>query len=326
MPPCAVDMRFTPDFREVPNLRRTRCCPDWYDANLHPWIISQYSTDREPAFDFRTNRDVRACQDIRHPYAITIKQLIYHFGHRISAAQDIRRVATDALFVPTARGVFLDKIGKTLDVDRRVRVDLDDTELFGFAGQTPVPTPFGTQAFSPVPRPTGYYEDDLDDHLFRRLINAVAWSYRVRASGYFANRVYQVAVGTHGTNPILVIDYGDMHIRILYMWPAVPLERAIIAKIDPYIRPMGVGASTYRLPPVDTTFGFDGSELQPWGQGTFCTERVRFLTDPSVNFDDGKIFGFYGSGLSGFASGKLPANTRNLFAGTFNTAGRMGLR
>lgn len=326
MPPCAVDMRFTPDFREVPNLRRTRCCPDWYDADLHPWIISQYSTDKEPAFDFRTNRDVRACQDIRHPYAITIKQLIYHFGHRIFIDDELWEIAHKTLAVPTSQGISLDKIGRDIGVTREVAVDLEDTEIYGFSGQAPIPTPFGTQPFSPISRPEGYYNTDLDDHLFRRIINAVAWSNRSRSSLYYLNRVVQQALGTHGTNPLHIVEIGSMHIRVVYLFPAVALERAIIAKIMPYIRPQGIGASTYTLQDTDTTFGFYGTDLQPFGQGNFSTEHVRFLTDPSVNYDDGKLFGFFGSGLSGFASGKLPEVTRNLFAGTFNTAGRLGLR
>ena len=316
-PHCCNDVRHMDDVREVANFRECSCEIDWYDSNLHPWIISQFSTDKEPAFDFRSSKDLRLCKDIRHPYAITIKQLIYSMGRRMRTWDDFRLWYQEVLDMDTAHGVSLDKIGKLLGIDRKVRIRDTGEDQFGFSGQFPR-TGFNQQPFTVKPRPrNGFFEQDLPDHLFRRLLWFKSFANRCDDSTATLNWLLRVALGNPVSKPLVVNDLQSMHLRVTYLWPASPLDQAIVEKAFALVKPMGMSYSSYVAARDVETFGFNGQELQNFGHGNFSPHRVINLGGSNTPTDDGLMFGFRGSNRTGFDT--YPSHG---FAGSMNTAGR----
>lgn len=318
-PHCSVDIRRIDDFRSPIDIRNCKCPEDWYNAELHPWIISQYSGAHEPAFDFHTTANLRLSKDIRHPDYNNIIKLILHFGHRLRPGDDLALLYQKWLDIDTAEGVGLDHNGEILGIDRLIEIPFDETQTFGFYGSGR--QGFGQAPFSPHPE-NGFFIDKLDDPHFRRLIWFISVANRSNDSAADINRLFRIGLGFRVRKRVGVIDLNEMRFRILVQYDASPLDLAIIRKMARIVKPVGVRYDLYKSWRPETTFGFNGSELQPFNQGTFNNNTVENLSwKPEIPPDDEIFFGFHGTGRTGFnTSEELDYNV----AGTFNSIQRRG--
>ena len=68
---------------------------------------------------------------------------------------------------------------------------------------------------------------------------------------------------------VYVLDHQNMTIRVVFEFYADAIQTAILQNYGLLARGGGVGWEWYQIDPA-TTFGFDGSALQPFNQGIFA--------------------------------------------------------
>ena len=176
----------------------------------------------------------------------TITTLIQNFNECVDPRADIDNFYDFVWNVETAEGFGLDIWGRIVGVDRAINVP-DDT-----------PNP-GMLPFTP-----GVYEMDDDQYrtviLFKALANisdSTANSLNTMLTNLFSAR-----------GRCYVRDTGDMTMQFTFEFWLYPFEYVIITESDITPRPAGVLAKVFQVD-VQNTFGFNGSHLQPFNQGTF---------------------------------------------------------
>lgn len=317
-PYCSLDFRRIDDLRENFNIRRETCDPDWWNPETQPWILSQYSAAWKPAFDFRSRRNLRERRDIRHPEYNNIVQLLLYMGKEIRPTADLDLLYSKIVDIDTARGKGLDIAGQLLGIDRKIKVRFDDNRAFGFQGSGK--QGFRQATFSPHPR-RGYFEQELLDYQFRRLLWFKSVANRSNDSSYDINRLLRIGLGFKVRKRVAVTDLNAMHMRCLVLYKASRLDLALIEKMLAIVKPGGVYYDMYVVPQPESTFGFAGTGFQPFGQGTFNPNRVIKLSwEPDIRKDDKIYFGINGTRRTGFNTEKT---TGFNIAGTFNSLGRM---
>ena len=167
----------------------------------------------------------------------------------------------DKVFNPeTAVGWGLDCWGQIVGIGRTLELDGED-DIFGFNNS--LLEPFGEGTFYSVTS-TRYYR--LSDDAYRQLIFFKAAinisDGTLKTINYIINRIY----GSRGYAAVLHV--GTMRIRFLFNYYLRPYERALLSKEDVPPKPAGVTFDVYEIL-FDSTFGFNGSGLQPFGQGVF---------------------------------------------------------
>lgn len=178
----------------------------------------------------------------------------------LDPAADIREFYALVFNPRTAVGWGLDCWGQIVGIGRHIELAGGDA-AFGFAGSE-------LQPFDQAPYwsavATFYYR--LSDEAYRQLVffkAAINISDGTLAS---LNQILHQIFGARGT--VCVLHVGTMRIRFYFDFYLHPWERALIAREDVPPKPAGVGFDVYEVRRADT-FGFFGSELQPFGQGNF---------------------------------------------------------
>lgn len=191
----------------------------------------------------------------------------------------------DKVFNPkTAQGFGLDIWGKIVGASREMTVPND--EFFGFYGS--LLNPFDQAPF--------YIEDDtnrykLTDEAFRDLIF-------LKAAANIGNATLpsiKEILSTLFNSPVLVFNVGTMKVRIVFQFYLSAYQRALLKEYGVLNLGAGVGFEYYQID-TQNTFGFDGSGLQPFGQGVFSKYGI-------VPGEEETNFGFLGSDLSTFNRG-----------------------
>ena len=108
----------------------------------------------------------------------------------------------------------------------------------------------------------------LDDAAYRLLIMAKAMANICATTPKSINTLINKLFPGRGKS--YVLDKGNMSMRYVLHWQPTEIEMAIIMQSGVLPRPAGVGIDLFIiLPPC---FGFKGSNLAPFGQGTFIKE------------------------------------------------------
>lgn len=164
----------------------------------------------------------------------------------------------DKVFNPlTAEGVGLDVWGRIVGASRYLTVDNED--FFGFYGS--MLNPFNQSPFF-VSGDTNRFR--LTDSAYRDLIflkaaanigNATLPSIKEILSALFSD-------------PVLVMNIGEMKIRIVFTFYLSSYQRALLREYGVLNIGAGVDMEYYQIDPAQT-FGFNGSDLQPFSQGIF---------------------------------------------------------
>lgn len=162
--------------------------------------------------------------------------------------------------IDTASGYGLDVWGRIVGVGRHIRA-VAENDNFGFADGT---TPFNVGSW--YMGESGERIFRLDDDIYRRIIMIKAMSNVIYATAPFINQLLRALFGERGR--AYFVKSGTMSARYVFEFTLLPLERAILRQNDILPRPSGVLLDWFE-PEIGDTFGFDGTELKPFGQGVF---------------------------------------------------------
>lgn len=164
----------------------------------------------------------------------------------------------------TASSWGLDIWGRIVGVTRNVQMSDPDAVTFGFSTtpQSAQFTPFNTAPFSGSGSNFGTYA--LPDNLFRELIVIKAASNILYATAPNINKYLLTIFNDRAYYKIT----GHMTAKYVFEFELSAFQRLIVYTLKLLPEPCGVLVS-YEENSVSTTFGFDGSGLQPFDQGTF---------------------------------------------------------
>ena len=164
----------------------------------------------------------------------------------------------DKVFNPlTAEGVGLDVWGRIVGASRYLPVDNED--FFGFYGQQ----------LNPMNQAPFYNTGDtnlfrLTDEAYRTLIFLKAAANIGTATLPSIKEILTALFD----DPVLVMNIGNMKVRVVFEFFLTPYQRAIFQTYGLFNLGAGVGFEFYQIDPKQT-FGFNGSDLQPFNQGVF---------------------------------------------------------
>ena len=157
----------------------------------------------------------------------------------------------------------LDVCGRIVGASRYLTVDNED--FFGFYGS--MLNPFDQAPF--------YVSGDTDR--FRLTDSAYRDLIFLKAAANIGNATLPSIKETLTSlfeKPVLVMNIGEMKIRIVFTFYLTPYQRALLREYGVLNLGGGVGYEYYQIDP-DTTFGFSGSGLQPFDQGIFQPYQIQ---------------------------------------------------
>ena len=162
--------------------------------------------------------------------------------------------------INTAVGFGLDIWGRILGITRLLEIN-DPGPTFGFDGSGL--QPFGQGTFGTHPANTSYL---LTDDAYRVLLLLKAMVNISASDIPTLNGILASLMAGRGR--CYILEVATMKIRYVFEFLLMPYERALFSKPGITPHPAGVEYQTYEID-APGTFGFDGSGLQPFGQGTF---------------------------------------------------------
>ena len=181
-------------------------------------------------------------------------------GDGLDTAPGIELFIRKVMDIRTAGTWGLDVWGRILGISRTIVLSGDD-EVLGFAGSELQPFNVGTFY---QPRVTQAYT--LGDDAYRLLLMLKAAADISDTSVPSLNRLLQFLFADRGN--AYVLEVGVMKIRFVFEFDLQPYERALILRQDVPPKPAGVGYELFTL--AYPAFGFAGSGLHPFNQGTFA--------------------------------------------------------
>lgn len=196
----------------------------------------------------------------------TIQGLIEAFNDAIDPSADLQNIYTYLWNISTAVGQGLDNWGQIVGVSRNLQVPSNYTP-FGFYDGENSYLPFNQAPF--YTSATGAFP--LSDDAFRLLILVKALANIIAVVAPSLNTLLQRLFASHavdGYTRIYALDQGDMKMQITAEFFMEPWEIAVLTQSGAVPRPAGVEATLVQID-VPNTFGFDGSGLTPFNQGTF---------------------------------------------------------
>ena len=197
---------------------------------------------------------------IQSQYAASpvIRALIDAMNLRIDPAVDIDLFYEKIFDIYTAEGWGRDNWGRILGAGRLLQVEPGD--YFGFTGSGMEPFEQGTFYYPGLTN--NYY---LSDSAYRDLLLFKALANISPSDIATLNKL----LGRFFTNGgVYIVEAAPMEIRFVFEFILSPYEQSLLRLdfIPPH--PAGVGYHWLEAPP-ESTFGFFGSGLQPFEQGTF---------------------------------------------------------
>lgn len=190
----------------------------------------------------------------------TLLRLLQGMNAYIDPTVDIQLWHAQVWNIYTATTWGLDNWGRILGISRRLEIQAVDA-TFGFFGSTLLPFNQGTFTREAA---TSIYE--LTDDAYRALLLLKAAANISNCSIPSLNSILDNMLS--GRGPAYVLEVGTMRIRYVFEFYLTPYERALVSKQSVPPKPAGVGYEVYEIDPPNT-FGFFGSNLQPFNQGMF---------------------------------------------------------
>jgi hypothetical protein len=201
----------------------------------------------------------------------TIVGLIDCFNQWIDPSIDLDNFYNTIWNIDTATGYGLDVWGKIVDVSRNLLIPVSSTYL-GFDEAYDSGTMLtGIQPFDISPFYTGDIATQiypLEDDAYRKLIMVKAMANISSCTAPNLNRLLSYLFS--GRGKVYVKDLGGMAMQIFIGFLLTDVEKGILLYSGAIPRPAGVSV-TLAYADLSTTFGFSGSDGQPFGQGTFLS-------------------------------------------------------
>ena len=206
-----------------------------------------------------------ALQTIQSQYGASphIIGIVEAAAKQIDPTGDIQTFYQKVFNPLTAEGVGLDIWGRIVGASRYLNVENED--FFGFYGS--LLNPFNQAPFW-LTGDTNLFR--MDDNAFRTLIF-------LKAAANIGNATLpgiKEILSTLFDDPVLVMNIGEMKVRIVFTFYLTPYQRALFREYGVLNLGGGVGFEYYQIDP-ENTFGFDGSGLQPFGQGIFQPYEIQ---------------------------------------------------
>lgn len=175
----------------------------------------------------------------QYSHAKRFRNLGEVFQGEIDASEQVDELHAEIADTSTAEGVFLDWWGQRIGVDRFIKVN-------------------------------GQYQR-FDDDYFRFLLKYKALCNVANSTAATMNRNLSMLTSTR----VFVVDYGDMTLQSIVFIGDIPdLQAQILQNYGLLNRPSGVLTNFLIIYPDEQIFGFNGSELKPFGQGVFNPGRT----------------------------------------------------
>lgn len=175
----------------------------------------------------------------QYSHAKRFRNLGQVFQEEIDASEQVDDLHAEIADTSTAEGVFLDWWGQRIGVDRFIKVN-------------------------------GQYQR-FDDDYFRFLLLYRALCNIANSTAATMNRNLSMLTSTR----VFVVDYGDMTLQSIVFIGDIPdLQAQILQNYGLLNRPAGVLTNFLIIYPDEQIFGFNGSELKPFGQGVFNPGRT----------------------------------------------------
>lgn len=175
----------------------------------------------------------------QYSHAKRFRNLGQVFQEEIDASDQVDDLHAEIADTSTAEGVFLDWWGQRIGVDRFIKVN-------------------------------GQYQR-FDDDYFRFLLLYRALCNIANSTVATMNRNLSMLTSTR----VFVVDYQDMSIQsIVIIGNISDLQAQILQNYGLLNRPAGVLTNFLIIYPDEQIFGFNGSELKPFGQGVFNPGRT----------------------------------------------------
>ena len=192
----------------------------------------------------------------------TIVALVTNMNQYIDQSANFQAFYDFVWNVNTAQGFGLDIWGRIVDVKRALQINAPVLN-FGFQDGLTDYAPFGSAPFYDGPPSTSTYL--LSDDAYRVLILAKALSNISATTPQALNQLLRNLFPGRGR--CYANDLGGMAMRYTFEFYLQPYEVAIVASSGVLPRGAGVSVSTLQID-VANSFGFSGSGLQPFDQGS----------------------------------------------------------
>lgn len=161
--------------------------------------------------------------------------------------------------IPTANSYGLDIWGRIVGIGRTVNFLNPEGEYFGFVETF---YPFNERPFSAPGTDSDTWE--LTDEAYRELILLKALSNIVYATAPNINALMRAMFD----KSCYFLITGHMQAQYIFEFTLTAYQHHLVYNTDILPRPCGVLISIVTAD-TESTFGFDGSGLQPFGQGVF---------------------------------------------------------
>jgi len=192
-----------------------------------------------------------------------IVQLVRNMASYIDPRADLDAFFNLVWNVDTAQGFGLDIWGRIVGVSRNIQYFGGNGTWFGFDEG-------GGQPFGQAPFRYGYTDFiqniTLNDEDYRTLIMVKAMANISACSAPALNQMLQNLFANRGR--CYVQDTGGMTMAYVFEFPLSDTEQVILHSSGAFPRPAAVGTTANNVI-ADDLFGFLGSGLQPFGNGTF---------------------------------------------------------
>lgn len=194
----------------------------------------------------------------------TIRKLVDAFWQCIDPEADIKLIYDNMINPDTAIGVGLDVWGRIVAIGREYVAIGDDTEYLGFTPLEGIENDrLNTFDNAPFYAPVDG-KVRLNDTAYRTYIFIKAMINIGDSSLASLNHMCKVLFPDAD---IQILHVDTMVLRVLIQTKMSSADKTALLSL-PWL-PAGVGLEMYQV--ITPTFGFDGSGLQPFNQGTFAT-------------------------------------------------------
>lgn len=213
-------------------------------------------------------------ETIQSQYAAspTITALAKAIWNSLNPQKDIDLLYDKMINLDTAEGVGLDVWGRIVGMPREYVMTNTDAPYLGFQ---PDPGVTNNQAapFNQAPfYATVNGKVRLGDNAYRAYIYLKAMMNIGDSSLAGLNRMLKVLFPN---GAVQLQHIGTMTLRLMILKPIDEAVKAALLSL-PWL-PAGVGLDVYQV--LTPTFGFNGSGLNPFNQGTFASDRQHSLTN-----------------------------------------------
>lgn len=206
-------------------------------------------------------REVLLSQYANSPRIVKILNSLHEV---IDPSLDIDGFYDNVISIQSANSYGLDVWGRILGISRKVKKTFDKSPVLGFIEANEFRfKPFGGAPFSGDGSNFSSY--DLPDNLYRKILLIKAYANILCATAPNINKfLYYI----FGGKTCYYMPYGNMSASYIFEFNPTAFEQLIIYSLNILPIPCGVSVRFIVLD-VKHSFGFQGSDLQPFNQGIF---------------------------------------------------------